>query len=224
MPVPPPKEIAMKRLLPLAALLLIGLAPAAFAQVVELTPSIRYVTGDDIDLGSSALVPGDLHIQQNVGWGVSLGFASNPNMTFEGQFGYQGSRLDFKPVAGNTVTIFDMTQYRIMGNFLFSKPGMSEETQPYFLLGLGSLIFDPANDLYDSIGKFSWQIGLGVKHQFKSSMGIRLQALYMPTYLTSEPYGYWCDPYYGCYSSSDYHYLNQFDFSLGLTKRFGTYR
>ena len=41
-----------------------------------------------------------------------------------------------------------------------------------------------------------------------------------PTYIKSDPEGYWCDPYWGCYTVADAEYSNQFELSGGITLRF----
>jgi len=50
--------------------------------------------------------------------------------------------------------------------------------------------------------------------------GIRLEGRWTPTYIKSDPEGYWCDPYWGCYTVADAEYSNQFELSGGITLRF----
>ena len=40
------------------------------------------------------------------------------------------------------------------------------------------------------------------------------------TYIKSNPAGYWCDPYFGCWAVGDAQYSNQLEFAGGVTLRF----
>ena len=123
-------------------------------------------------------------------------------------------------------------EHQIMGDFLFSKPGRTENTFPYFLIGLGANIFDPGSTnpaLGTSVSlrsqtKFTWSLGVGVKKFNHSGSGARLDIRYNPTYISSTQTGYWCDPFYGCYTTADAHYFDQWEFSLGFVKKMGHYR
>ena len=51
-------------------------------------------------------------------------------------------------------------------------------------------------------------------------MGIRAGLQWTPTYIKSDSEGWWCDPYWGCYTVADAKYANQFQFNGGVTIRF----
>jgi hypothetical protein len=41
-----------------------------------------------------------------------------------------------------------------------------------------------------------------------------------PTYIKSDAEGWWCDPYWGCYTVGSAQYSNQFQLAGGITLRF----
>jgi hypothetical protein len=51
------------------------------------------------------------------------------------------------------------------------------------------------------------------------NVGISVMARFTPTYIKSDPAGYWCG-FYGCYVIADTQYSNQFEISGGLSLRF----
>jgi len=102
--------------------------------------------------------------------------------------------------------------------------GNSEaKARPYFLDGLGATQFGGIDTAAGSIGgetKFSTTWALGVKLYPSQSVGIRLEGRWTPTYIKSDAEGYWCDPYWGCYTVAEAEYSNQFELSGGITLRF----
>ena len=53
------------------------------------------------------------------------------------------------------------------------------------------------------------------------NIGIKLAARWTPTYIKSDPGGVWCDPFWGCFTTGNPQYSNQFEFSGGLSVRLG---
>ena len=51
-------------------------------------------------------------------------------------------------------------------------------------------------------------------------VGLKLQFRWTPTYVKTDTDGYWCDPYWGCYTTGDSQYSNQIELNAGLTFRF----
>lgn len=112
--------------------------------------------------------------------------------------------------------------------------GEAEKVKPYFLIGLGATSFGGItvntaavpvrNDgQQHSIGgntKFSGTAALGVKIFPSPGFGIRLESRWTPTYIKSDAAGYWCDPYWGCYTVGNAQYNNQFELSGGFVFRF----
>jgi len=218
---------AIARRFALAALLLALPAANASAQAWEISPFARYVTNAEFDFVSD--LPGfeGSQVLANDSWafGAGVGYSPNSQFMFEAEYAYQGTDLILQQQLVAEKNVAGLTIQKIRGNFLFSPPYSGAPAQPYFLLGLGAAIFDADIPNANSSTQFSWQIGAGVKKMTSDNVGIRLQAAYAPSYLTESNDGYWCDPYYGCYTYPNPQYLDQWEFSLGLVKRFGsTYR
>ena len=51
-------------------------------------------------------------------------------------------------------------------------------------------------------------------------LGIRVETRWTPTYIKSNGTGWWCDPYWACYTVGSAQYSNQFELSGGITLRF----
>jgi len=210
--------------LALAALTLLALPVSqAAAGVWEVSPFARYTTAAKFDFTSSIpeLAGYEINADDGFAFGAGIGYMTSPGFMFEAEYNYFGTDVTARPgITGIGTDIGDLTIHKIRGNFLFSGAYSESNTTPYFLLGMGAGIFDLKGA--GSETKFSWQLGAGVKHMTSETMGIRLQAAYAPTYLNDSYGGYWCDPWYGCYTVPDPHYLDQWEFSAGIVKRFGT--
>ncbi len=215
----------MKKLAHGCALALLCLAlptAAAAAGAWEISPFARYVTNAEFDFVSATFPGTTVLADDGFAFGAGIGYVPNSQFEFEGEYAYQGTDLILQQSLTPDYDLGGLTIHKIRGNFLFSPPSQGAPASPYFLLGLGAAIFEA--DLPGGSGsrtQFSWQLGAGVKKMMSDTMGLRLQAAYAPSYLTESNDGYWCDPYYGCYTYPDPQYLDQWEFSLGLVKRFG---
>jgi outer membrane protein with beta-barrel domain len=218
----------MKRNGLLLALVLLTVSAPAFAQGWEITPFVGWKTGGNLELTSQTVL-GEIHANDGFMGGIAIGIDPRPDFTFEARYHYMDSGIFVRPATGADVDVANMVIHQIMGDFLFSKPGRTENTFPYFLIGLGANIFDPGSTngalgapvALRSQTKFTWSLGVGVKKFNQSGSGARLDIRYNPTYINSTQTGYWCDPFYGCYTTADAHYFDQWEFSLGFVKKLG---
>ena len=102
------------------------------------------------------------------------------------------------------------------------------KVRPYILGGIGATNYGSVNytnaaGAAASTGsdtQFSTTWGAGVKFYPSTRVGFRVGMRWTPTYIKSDPGGWWCDPYWGCYMVGNAQYANQFDFSGGVTIRF----
>ena len=216
---------AIVRRFALVALLLALPAANASAGAWEISPFARYVTNAEFDFVSNTFPGSKVLANDSWAFGAGIGYMTNSSFEFEAEYQYQPTSLVIKSGLGSEIASPDLTIHKIRGNFLFSTPAQDAIAQPYFLLGLGAAIFEanlPNATSSDSRTQFTWQLGAGVKKMTSDTVGFRLQAAYAPSYLTDDYDGYWCDPYYGCYTYPDPQYLDQWEFSLGIVKRFGS--
>ena len=102
--------------------------------------------------------------------------------------------------------------------------GESDATvRPYILGGLGATQYGSLQTPSGDIGgetQFSTTWAAGLKMFPSPKFGIRLETRWTPTYIKSDPEGYWCDPYWGCYLVGEAEYSNQFEISGGIIIRF----
>jgi opacity protein-like surface antigen len=104
------------------------------------------------------------------------------------------------------------------GNLVISFGGEEQhKLHPFFLFGLGASRIAGAGD---SVTKFSYGLGGGVKYFVTPKFGIRAQIRYAPTYLYSTSGGVWCNWYGFCFVVPNDHYLNQGDATIGAIFRF----
>jgi opacity protein-like surface antigen len=101
------------------------------------------------------------------------------------------------------------------------------KVRPYLLGGLGAthynaVDFTVGNTTRETEGnyQFSTTWGAGVKIYPTERVGLKLGARWTPTYIKSDTTGWWCDPYWGCFVTSDAQFSNQFAFTGGVTIRF----
>lgn len=190
------------------------------AREVYISPMFGYTTAGSLDLGEQDL--DDVKIEGGLTWGGQLGFSASPGFTFEASYMQQETELSINGASINPAAerTFDLQVAQLHANFLFEKVGYGNQTRPYFLLGLGATFFNPSGD-FDTESRFSFSIGAGVKVEASEKIGLKIQGKYNPTYLDEDYGGVWCDPFY-CYQVSDPDYLDQGEFSAGLTYKLGS--
>jgi opacity protein-like surface antigen len=184
------------------------------ARQIYISPMVGYTTAGSLELGESDL--NDVTLSGGLTYGGQIGFQAQPGFTFEASWMQQDAHLR---ISGTDV--LGVTVGQLHGNFLFEKIGYGSTTHPYFLLGLGATFFNPDGD-FDGESRFSFALGAGVKIEASEKVGLKIQGKYNPTYLDEDWGGTWCDPFYGCYQTADPDYLDQGEFSAGLTYKLGS--
>jgi hypothetical protein len=210
----------MMRVLVVAALL--GTATLTWAQGgFELTPTIGYRFGGNIDLVNPALNPNfrKLQIESNPAYGVALNHGVHDNIQVEFQWSRQDTHVDGRSRADNTSTrLFGAYVDQYHANFLFHPADDGSHTQPFAIFGLGASSFNPRAPV-SSRTQFSFELGAGIKHFFSPHLGLRLEAKWTPTYIRSND-EWFCNSFGECYSISDPVYAQQGEVSSGIIIRF----
>ena len=220
------KKIALQ-----VALATVVMASPALAQEkrVEVSVLVGWTFADGVD-GQSVPTPSGIFDRvdpkDSFKWGLGFGVLATENAEVGFLFGQQMTTLQ----AGgtSTVDIGDMNISTYHGYFGYNWGDSDAVARPYALIGLGAtnyggVDFTRANGQSGTIGsetQFSTTWGAGVKFFPSPSVGARVGLHWTPTYIKSDPGGYWCDPYWGCYLVGDAQYSNQWDFSGGITFRF----
>jgi opacity protein-like surface antigen len=153
-------------------------------------------------------------------WGARLGFLVNENTEIGFLFNSQSTDLEATGLVSRTLP---QTVYNYHGYFAYNFGDVDATARPYVLGGLGATQYGSLDTPAGNIGgetQFSTTWGAGLKMFPSPKFGIRLEARWTPTYIKSDPEGYWCDPYWGCYTVAEAEYSNQFELSGGITIRF----
>jgi opacity protein-like surface antigen len=206
-------------------------ATAAYAQAkVEVSGLFGWTLSDGVS-GNPIPAP-DFNIYDSVdvkdgtSWGFSVGVHANDNVEVGFLFGQQFSRLDL--TGTNTLEVGDLTVTSYHPYVAFNVGEVDAQVRPYFMIGLGATQYGSV--AYTRIGggpgetggetQFSTTWGAGVKLFPAPNFGVRFGMQWTPTYIKSDPGGYWCDPYWGCYMVGDAQYSHQFQFNGGVVFRF----
>jgi opacity protein-like surface antigen len=209
------KVIMSTRSTVLTALALAALLPCSRAEAREhiyISPMAGYTTSGGLEMEDPALKK--VNVGPGFTWGGQIGFVAQPGFTFEASYMQQESHL-----RNGSTDILGLKVGQLHGNFLFEKIRYGTKTQPYFLLGLGATFFQPDGG-FDGKTNFSFALGGGVKINAGEKLGLKIQAKYNPTTLSSDFGGVWCDPFY-CYEVADPEYLDQGEFTAGLMYKLG---
>ena len=201
---------------------LVGTATLIWAQGgFELTPSIAYRFGGNIDLVNPTLNPSfrKLQIESNPAYGVALNHGVHDNIQVEFQWSRQDTHVNGRSRSDDTSTrLFGAYVDQYHANFLFHPADEGSRTQPFAIFGLGASSFNPRAPV-SSRTQFSFELGAGIKHFFTPHLGLRLEAKWTPTYIRSNE-EWFCNSFGECYSISDPVYAQQGEVSSGIIVRF----
>jgi hypothetical protein len=208
---------------------LVGSAAWAQDPRVEISGTIGWTFSDGVS-GNTVIVPGAgsfsrIDPKDAMSWGARIGVFATPNVEVGGLFEVQQTSLELGGTS--TAELGDQSIYNYHGYVAYNFGDSDAKVRPYFLGGLGATQF---GSVAASLGgrsreiagntQFSTTWAGGLKLYPGKSVGIRLEARWTPTYIKSDAVGYWCDPYWGCYTVGDAQYANQFQLAGGITLRF----
>lgn len=189
----------------------------------ELSGGVGYTLSDGISfpagpvLGFNGVEPKD-----SFSWGGTIGFHITENLEIGGRWNRQQSSLRLKGRNRREFEGLDVDNVHLI--FTYNQGDEYDTVRPYFYGGLGlthygSLQVDEV--VVDGRTRFSTTWGIGLKlYPGGGRVGFDLGVRWTPTYIRSDPGGVWCDPYWGCFTTSNAQFSNQFDFGGGLTLRF----
>lgn len=215
----------LKRIV-LAAILVLAVAATASAQTkVQITGLFGYTVSDgvsgDLFNGYNRVDPKDA-----ANAGFSIGFMVNPQAEVGFMYRRQFSKLE---VGGPNITNTDAGDLNVDGYhgyfaYYFGDP--EAKVNPYFLGGFGATHFGSNYTTPGGVSgtlsrtEFSTTWGAGIRFNAATHVALKAGVSWTPTYIKSDPAGWWCDPWYGCYVVGNAQYANQFHFEGGITIRF----
>ena len=197
-------------------------ASAAQAQDprVEISGTAGWTFSDGVNVGAIDNAPIQVGPKDAFSWGARLGFNLTPNVELGFLFASQSTDLEATGVVNRSIP---ETVYNYHGYFAYNFGDTDAKVRPYVLGGLGATQYGSLDTAAGQIGgetQFSTTWALGLKMFPSKNVGIRLETRWTPTYIKTDPAGYWCDPYWGCYTVGDPEYSNQFELSGGIILRF----
>jgi opacity protein-like surface antigen len=198
-------------------------ASASWAQEkrIEISATAGWTFSDGVNVGASDTALFRVDPKDAFSWGARFGFLLSEHAEVGGLFNMQAT--DLEASGGPLDAKLPQTLYNYHGYFAYNFGAEDAKARPYVLGGLGATQFGSLNAGSTEIGgetKFSTTWAAGVKIYPTPAFGIRLEGRWTPTYVKSDPEGYWCDPYWGCYTVGDAEYANQFELSGGISFRF----
>jgi opacity protein-like surface antigen len=198
----------------LVAGLLVAQAGAALAQYGEskweISPLAGYRWG-----GGLSTVTGfrEIDMQDNYVYGVGLGMLTPKNSSVEVQWTHMEGDLTGTTTGGVEVksrNVLKRDDIMLNGYWYAYNPDAS--VKPYFTAGLGAAVFSATG--LSTIGRFSWQLGLGLRADMNEGLALRLGGKWTPVWVTTGS-GVWCDPFY-CYSVGTGENFDQWEASATL--------
>lgn len=211
------------------AFALVGLAswPATAQDRVEVGAFFGYTFSDGVTFPTTE-VPGTgqsvdrIEPKNAYSWGANFDVFLNEDAQVGALIAQQRSSLvigglGFTRNIGNT----NVNNYHAVFTYNFGDSvGLA---RAYIFGGIGATHYgsiDTSAGTISGLTRFSTTWGAGVKIYPGAHMGVKVGVRWTPTYIKSDPGGYWCNPFWGCYLVGNAQYSNQFEFSGGLTARF----
>jgi len=221
----------LKRFVISGLFLALGAAPALAQPKLDVSAYYGWTFSDGVS--GATIVAGDGHAYDRIDPkdSSSIGFSAGVLLGDEGKgevgfmYGRQFSNLVLGGTTDRELGSWGINNYH--GYFGYNFAERDAKMVPFFYGGLGatnfsSLTVNIAGVSHDVAGstKFSTTWGGGVKYFVNPKVGIRVAGSWTPTYVKSDPGGWWCDPYWGCYLVGNAQYANQLTLSGGVALRF----
>jgi Outer membrane protein beta-barrel domain len=196
------------------------LLPAAFAQNFEISGHIGRQFNGGVDL--STFLYERIDVADSTNYGATAGYLLGEHFGAEFQWNHTRADTSAEPVfGGSSVKVFTLNQNQYMGNFVFHFTGREAKLRPFAFFGLGASSLSTNRSSVSGATRFAFALGGGAKYYLGKHFGLRGQAKWSPTYLTTTDGGYWCDPFWGgCWVVGNDHYLHEFDLTGGVILRF----
>jgi opacity protein-like surface antigen len=140
----------------------------------ELTPTVSYRFGGELDGGEDAFFDTDLEVDESVAYGVTLDFPLSSNLQLELLANRQSSELQFdEDLFGSETGIADIDVSYYHVGLLWQ--GRHPRITPFFVASLGVANLDPDVPGASSEDRFSASLGGGVKIFLSENVGLRFE-------------------------------------------------
>lgn len=208
----------MKSRLSLIGLWLIGASSLAAGQTrLEITPLYGIRLGGSVDLEEGSTYD-RLELRDGGAAGILIGYDLRNDGSLELQWTRQDSELVGARQGQANTPLVDLSidQIRLNGLYLWQM----DRLRPFLLFGMGATVFDPDSG-YHSETRFSGALGGGVKIDLMKQGGLRLDARWTPTVISSDS-AFLCSgggSGLSCTAASSGNVMSQWEFTAGLMIR-----
>ena len=207
-----------KGVLAISLCVLAGWSTGAYAQVrnVAIVPFGGYRWGGGLN---SITGVRSFDTQNTWAYGVALDVGLAYNSAVEIYYSHFSGDWDALLTTGDTLK-GSLNRDDIMVNGIWYATASSQVIRPYFTAGLGVSIY--SSEGVSATGRFAWNVGAGLRHDFNDKVALRLDGRWLPTWFTTGSSIY-CYPYslYGCYPMSTGEFYDQFELTAGLIIKLG---
>jgi opacity protein-like surface antigen len=216
-----------RRLITLIGIVIL-FTPSAFAQndyKVEIVPYLGYTFSEGVDIAPlevDGMVVDRVSPTSGFTYGFTFDFLATENFALGFNYAEQSSNLEGRAVNGGKENFADMKVRNYHALFTYNMGEEDSQMRPFFFGGLGATQYSPGEangQSIDSSTRFSTTWGGGIKAYLSDNVGLRFTGRWTPTYIKSDPGGWWCG-WYGCWVVSNPNYSHQFEMSAGVVFRF----
>lgn len=158
-------------------------------------------------------------------WSFTGEYYLTPNFEVGFLFDRQKSKLEASGSATRDIGDLNLDNYHGILTYNFGAP--EKRARPFLQMGIGATHYgdvdfnlNTVQGTIDGSTKASVTVGGGLKFFATKNIGVRLQARLTPTYISSDTDGWWCDPFWGCYTVGNVQYSNQIEMGGGINIRF----
>ena len=211
----------MRTYLVMAMAWMVLAAPAVWAQKgIEITPFVGYQINGGLGLTTPVFNRLNLHNGINFGVAGSYQLGQYTGVEFMWNHNKSNASAQFND-GGSSSRVLELTTNQYLGDFIIHFKPRESRLRPFVFAGLGVSNLAPGRADAGSITRFAWSFGGGVKYNLSQHLGLRLQVKTSPTYINSGSKEFWCDPIWGgCWKIGENNFLQELDFSGGVTFRF----
>jgi hypothetical protein len=214
----------------LSFLLLSTIAWSQDAPKVEVSFGLGWTFSDGVSGETVVLAPDGnfydrIDPKDSSSWGFTGEYFINENIEVGFQFNRQASTLEVGGTTTREIGDFNVDNYH--GIFSYNFGHSEARMRPFMTMGVGATHYGDVDFTFSTIQgtidggtKASITAGGGVKFYASRNIGVRLQARITPTYISTEEDGWWCDPFWGCYTVGNIQYSNQIELGGGINIRF----
>jgi opacity protein-like surface antigen len=188
----------------------------------ELQPFVGLKTGGNFPVQCTNICPSGLNFSKisldgGLVYGATAGINLKDNFGIEFLWNRQPTVGLGRLSNGNTPQRIDVNLDQYQGNIVYTFFEKETKFRPFILMGVGGTKLASGGD---SDWRVSYGVGGGAKYFFTPHMGVRVTARYAPTYLYGTQDGAWCNWWGVCYSTTNGHFLQQYDMTVGWILRF----